>query len=631
MLTSREITPRLFVPPERLGWTYQAPPSLPSGPGAEPQRHPPGPDPRPPLRSAVRRSRILGRFALLGAGLSALALAGVVVPDLGVVRREFLSPTEPSTADLVLDAVPLLSFFALGPLTIVTLILAVAWLRAHGRVVGHRRRIRRWESARAQHEAEHEAWRVRTEVSHRWFPTDTSEVDRVDVVGGVPAGWAALLTTWGASMLGADYSVVVLDLTSDAVGSQLASAAAEGGVPVRRFPLPDRLSDSGLLATIPAGDLAEIVASSAHALRGGGGEVHRQLLDAHLLRAVAEQLDAPVTLQRLRAGLAVVQRTAVPSATSLAAAEVDRLVELVDHLGSDERTVEELQLLRVTLDVLAPTRPDQPDPPGPAGPAGRPAAAAGAAGAWDQDGLTLLWATDAGRQRRQLVQRLAAHALMHHLGGPRADRSGGRALIVAGADDLDRETLEGLLARCRRSGVRCLVLMQRLRQDSEQLIGEGGAAVAFMRLGNGREAAAAADFIGRGHRFQLTTVSVQQGNTVTRSDTQSRGTSHSVPRLRWLQQRSHTTSTGTGVSRAEATTAGEVYARVYDLTVEPTALQALPPTGFVLVTSRDGRRTVTPGTCDPLLVAVDGVAPTFGESPAWRPRYAPAPPPDGSG
>jgi hypothetical protein len=170
-----------------------------------------------------------------------------------------------------------------------------------------------------------------------------------------------------------------------------------------------------------------------------------------------------------------------------------------------------------------------------------------------------------------------------------------------------------------------------LRQESEQLVGEAGAAVVFMRLGNGREAAAAADFIGRGHRFRLTTVSVQQGDTVTRSENESRGTSGSNVRLGWFgHQRSYTRSTGTGSSKAEATTTGEVYSRVYDLTIEPTALQALAPTAFVLVTSRDGERVVTSGTCDPLLVAVDRVAvPGAGQAVA-PPRGATAPPGDGT-
>jgi hypothetical protein len=352
-----------------------------------------------------------------------------------------------------------------------------------------------------------------------------------------------------------------------------------------------------------------------------------QLLDAHLLRAVGERLDAPVTLERLRAGLAVVQRTGVSPAASLTPVEVDRLVELVDQLGSDGRTEDELQLLRVALDVLVPTGPPSAAPPDPSVDPG-----SGAAGVWDRDGLTLLWAADAGWQRQRLVQRLVARALVHQLEATTADPPAGRALVVAGADGLDRETLERLLARCRQRGVRCLVLMHRLRQESEQLVGEDGAAVAFMRLGNGREAAAAADFIGRGHRFRLTTVSVQQGDTVTRSENESRGSSGSNVRLGWFgHQRSYTTSRGTGSSHAEATTAGEVYTRVYDLTVEPTALQALAPTAFVLVGSHDGRRTVTSGTCDPLLVAADRVALAPGARQAPPPRGGTARAPDGTG
>lgn len=184
--------------------------------------------------------------------------------------------------------------------------------------------------------------------------------------------------------------------------------------------------------------------------------------------------------------------------------------------------------------------------------------------------------------------------------------------MVAGADDLSRRHLERLADICGRREVRLVYLFRHLRAASTELI--GGGAVAFMRLGNHEEAARAADFIGRHHRFVLTQVTRTLGGEQTHggSDTEGREESETVmrdltgPARAGQRRRGTSRQWATTRSWAESTQWSDAASeqRVYEYAVEPTTLQHLPDYAMLLVESRPGGPVVHAVECDPAILTL---------------------------
>jgi hypothetical protein len=61
-------------------------------------------------------------------------------------------------------------------------------------------------------------------------------------------------------------------------------------------------------------------------------------------------------------------------------------------------------------------------------------------------------------------------------------------------------------------------------------------------------------------------------------------------------------------SQAESTMTGETRSRVYEFAVEPTTIQALPVTAFILVETGGSGRQVVLGDCNPGICLYDRVA-----------------------
>jgi hypothetical protein len=193
-------------------------------------------------------------------------------------------------------------------------------------------------------------------------------------------------------------------------------------------------------------------------------------------------------------------------------------------------------------------------------------------GAWPAGGVAVLHAGD---------PREAGDALLRAVG--RAGGAGRDVLVVAGADRLGLEALEPVTLGCHRAGVRLVLLLERLRGDLERVL--GATVTLVMRLGNGREAAVAADHVSRGHDAVLTR----------------------LPR-----------APGRGVLAPPA----DEEPAVHEVAVEPAVVQSLDATSFVLLEAGDGRHRVVGGTCDPYLALL----PRVGAAPAGA---TPATPPDG--
>lgn len=151
-----------------------------------------------------------------------------------------------------------------------------------------------------------------------------------------------------------------------------------------------------------------------------------------------------------------------------------------------------------------------------------------------------------------------------------------------------------------------------------------------MRLGSAEEAQRAADFVGRQHRFVLSSLTRTTGESHTRtesvgySESESTGTSHGSTlsgtmhalldtAQAWSRaeqtSRAQTTSTNTGTSTATTTTWSDTEAiqRVYEYAVEPTVLQGLPEYALLLIQQAPTGTTVLALDCNPAIVTLPGV------------------------
>jgi hypothetical protein len=197
------------------------------------------------------------------------------------------------------------------------------------------------------------------------------------------------------------------------------------------------------------------------------------------------------------------------------------------------------------------------------------------------------------------------------------------AAIIAGADEITRPHLERLSDACERRGVPLTLMFRHLREDSLQLLGGGTAA--FMRLGSHVEAEQAASYIGRRHTFVLSqrTATLGRNDSITRTDTDGRGTSDSGTVAfgsGWpgnpldLGQRSRGDSTSRNWSTAMSWADGTSWSdsagtqRVYEYAVEPAVLQSLPERALLLAVREPAGPRLRAVECDPAIVTLPGVS-----------------------
>lgn len=618
-----ELAERLFVPWERLGWEYVQP--APPAPSPEADRAPvwvdplgrppaawPGtagpwaPPPPAPARSSAGAALPLGgcgslvlAFFLIGGivayggtvamGVAAVLVVGVATAVVPGVRKRMVKARFQRERDLALAAYEL--------------------------------ELARWRERVARHD---EAERRRYAAAERWYPlTPRSEPERIDVFGGTSDGWASLLTTVGCSLLATGADALVLDFTEQGVGDDLAAFAAQQGSSVRQLTLPDEWSRWHPLAGLEADELAELLAdvvSGVRASAGSAGTADSRALDTELFGTVLARLDRPWTHRRLAAGLRVLRRLHDPATqTTLKEHETELLTGAIDAVGHSAPVEQELQFLTSVLDLLAAMEPHDVSV--------------------NDDGRDVLTAAGlavvrtAGRQarRKDVLDRVVFHRVIRAL-HDRARKRGTQFLVVAGADHLGRDPLEELVRQAERSGVRLVLMFERLRGDLHGLLGGRDSATLLMRLGNAREATTAAEFVGRDHTFVLSQLTQQVGATFTEGVAASRGVTTgesqnssislsdghfgkvSVPfasasrSMSVNTSRSDTWQNTVNQSVAESTTTGRTVSRVYEFTVEPTTVQSLPATAFVLVEVGPRGRRVALGDCNPGIALLDRVA-----------------------
>ncbi len=481
-----------------------------------------------------------------------------------------------------------------------------------------------WQQRVADHDRR-EAQRVAETM--RWYPVQlTTRPARIDVFGGTEDGWASLLVTVGSPLLAAGSSVFLLDFTDLAVGDNLAVAAAGKGHAVAVQELPRDLAELGIIADLDATELAEVIAETMHTMNRTQFGADLRGLHTDLLTAVGERLSGPPTFAKLVAGLQVFRRVYdAGSDETLSPDEVRKLNSYVDTVGSTDQTQNELQALEGELRGLA--RAER---------ASEKQATAGFRAMWPVRGFSVVATRAKTGRHRRFVEHIVFHRTLQELHTREA--TGRETLIVAGADQIGLESLEAMARQARRAGVRLIFLVQHLRDDMQKLLGAAGTVTLLMQIGNGDEAANAAEFVGRGYKFELSQLTLQVGRTLTHGTADTEGGSVGTQRSRgYTYGGSSGGSTGPGgsssssssswsttnttthsreqnwshtdsQSEADSTNRGVTAARVYEFEVEPTALQGLAPTAFVMVENGMSGRRVVIGDCNPGTVLLDRVA-----------------------
>ncbi|WP_205447243.1 hypothetical protein [Candidatus Frankia alpina] len=554
-------------------------------------------------------------------------------------------------------------------------------LARHLRLVRARRRARTaTATARAGHEQAVVSWRAeidahnhaderRREDASAFFPIVTpAATPRVDVFGGDGNGWASLLATAGCSVLTSGTGILLVDLSERTVGGGLARLAGQACWPVESWDLPRQLDEVALLDGLGPRETGELVADAFGPTREGEQDHHRRALHADLVSAVAAVLRERLTFRRLAEGLRVLEGLDDgTAAAALSTAEAGALVSRMNAFGRGERIPDELRYLRSSLEALC--------LPGATATARDRSAVAGAGGAggagglrrlatwWPVQGLRVMATSSrtSSTHHKELSDRLVIQAVLHQLRRRELAPATGRdMLIVAGADHLGRPVLGGLARHAEIAGVRLVLLFERLADDTERVLGSQGGSTIIMRLGNGKDATTAAEFIGRGHKFVLSQVTTQVGRSFTTGDSDSVGSSDdtsdttgtsggsgrtydSTRLLPWLQNtstntgwqesvttsRSQTWQRTTNTSVSDSTNDGSTTQRVYEFLIEPTTVQTLPTTAFLLVSPVDGPGRVTPGDCNPGTVLLPRVSP-FDRRSAQLPLPGPAVRPAGA-
>jgi hypothetical protein len=577
----------LLIAGPRLGWQFRDP-SASMTAFTEPPPAPPPPMPALPSGNTTRLSRSL--ILAGGAGFAVAGLIGCCGLAAGGLTRS--------------DGV--IALAVLGGVTIglgtVGVVAGVMWAR-HARMTAA---VRAAWAPWWQHAAEVTAWRYRAQAHRdaerrrvatetRWQSTGPDpHTSRLDIAGGEPAAWRDLITVAGSADLARRRATVVVDLTGDGTGADLADLSAAGGVPVDWQTLP---GDTDLLSGLSGAQLVDVLVEAVH---GDGDRSVRALraTDTRILSAIVGALGDRPTPARIADGLHALM--GLPDTSTLSAAERRYIADELfptDYLTGASAALQRLEAQLYPLRDLT----CRPRPPA---------------------GLTVLTVVRDGTEARaELLDDLVVGWITRRIA---AGAGSGTTLILAGADRLAPRHIDRLADVCARGDVMLILLWRHLRDHAQQALGSG--AVAFMRLRNAEEATRAADHIGRQHRFVLSGLTRTVGDSTGWST--STGTSRSTSTMRaptrrrlgylidhahaWVRDvaleevgtsTSYQTSTNTGVNTSEA---GSTQ-RVYEYAVEPTVLQSLPPHALLLIGHGPYGPAIRALDCNPAIVTLPGV------------------------
>jgi hypothetical protein len=411
----------------------------------------------------------------------------------------------------------------------------------------------------------------------------TVPAGRTDIFGGTAAGWQALVTVHGASLL-AQSPLLVIDLTGQDAAATLTALARRAGTEAVTWRLPQDLGRSGLLSEMSPAQLADALAEALHAGDPGHARTDRAV-DARVLRQLASALSGgKASPQRLAAAVRAALGYPAPGGV-LSAAERELLAGSLFPAGYRDQVMASLVRLDAVLAELAsyaaagwPTRPGR---------------------------LTCL-ATSPGPRTAttEVLTALIAQWLTVQVTTAPASPP---AVIIAGADQLTRAHAEHLASACELRRVPVTLLFRHLRDAAVPLA--GGGVTAFMRLGNHAEADQAAAHLGRRHSFVVSSYTASHG-------WQGNG----FPGFHEASSGGRTRTDGTSTSQnwsqswpgSDGRSWGDTQTRqrVYEYAVEPTALQNLPEYALLLADRSGGTLTTRAVECDPVIITFPGASTT---------------------
>jgi hypothetical protein len=475
------------------------------------------------------------------------------------------------------------------------------------------------ERARVEHDTAVAAWQQRItdveaaeaercEAATRWRPVPISNAVRTTCVfGGTARSWTAALTTLGASLLGSMQRVAIVDLAGQSTVDELCELCASTGIPTMAAPFPGSAFADGLLADLGWEELASVLVEVLHAAqRDHHTSQTERLEDQGVIREVADCLDGSgqASIARLRGALRVLREgEGAAGAGALQQGERSRLLTLRESLHREqtqtlERVVRIERALRgMDVSHRAATHGESAQLDGGAATHGGDSVQLDGGGQHTQDGRASLLAIGVDHGEDELSSEYFAGLLLELL--TRRLRHGQLpidALVLLGADRFQAHKLESLLSTAEAHETRAFIFFEHLRDDAIRLVGTGGAAAAFFRLGNHQEAAEATNFIGSEHRLVIAQETVSAGESLA----QARG---------WERTRSASVNIGlpltasVGLTRGAGRSYSETFGqnvqytvgreRVREALIEPQELMGLPLTEMIYVEVLPGGRRAT--------------------------------------
>lgn len=459
-----------------------------------------------------------------------------------------------------------------------------------------------WDQRAADH---HAAELARLADQPEWG-TVVTPCRRTDIFGGTLAGWQALLTVHGASIL-AERPLLTIDLTGQHTAGLLEATVRNSGIQSLTYHLPHDLGRCGLLTELAPAELADAIAEALHADAPGGARTDRAV-DSRVLRQLTGALARRGVTPRRLAAAARAALGNPPQDELLSADEYELIAGKLYSPAYRQQVTANLVRLEAVLAELAGHAGD-----------GWPAQRAH---------YTCLSVDTAARSASgEVLIALVAQWLTVQAS---ASTGNAPAILLAGADEITRPQLERLADTCDRRSIPLTLMFRHLRNDAAHLLGGGTAA--FMRLANHTEAEQAATYIGRRHTFVVSSFTATRGGNQTStqggSDGYTTGGNYSNARTSGWQSNGllgggstsggRTRTTGTSNTQNWSTTwsaadgtswsDAETRQRVYEYAVEPATLQNLPEYALLLADRTGNTLQMRAVECDPSIITLPGVS-----------------------
>lgn len=455
------------------------------------------------------------------------------------------------------------------------------------RAVGERERAakrRERDAADKEHEAAYRDWERRRRAfdsQREWYPVAVPPgVDRVDVVGGTLAGWAATVTTMGAARLAVGARVTVIDLSEGAVAHDLLRLAADRGDDPLVWVLPadlPRLDATKGIGPEALADVLSLVVSAGEEQ----GSTRDLSFDNSILERIIDVLGNDATIPQITAALRVLAQVGDPRDDLrrglLTDDQLERITTLFGRDATDRIVVRRAWALEAQLRKLErlATEPVSLPP-------------------------SRLHVVSMDRRAGVLTNRVlgtyVTTALTHRI---RESPPAGRwdhTLFLCGAEKLRGDVLDRLIDACEATGTGLVLMYRSIPEHVRERLGRRGhAAVGFMRLGNPDDARIAAEHIGTDQRLLVAEITDSAGETLSDVAGESYASTVAFARVRgneltdpvWSPlpaPASDDAALVEGISSTpwgRAIPATDARQRFRELAIEAPQLQELPPTAMV--------------------------------------------------